>query len=151
MGFKNLIKSLDFKYAFGQHSGVADETKDFYELPRFPINEKYGEIKRFKTILNTLPFKYKKILPAEKYINDTTNPPKVLIEFFEDMDIKSINCYSNENNQWRKSNIEFLSNHKLKININEKFTTERGRINCSLRESNGLWRWLGMQFVVAEK
>ena len=22
-----------------------DETKDFYELPRFPINEKYGEIK----------------------------------------------------------------------------------------------------------
>tara|TARA_B100001559_G_scaffold187247_1_gene156719 strand:- start:2947 stop:3993 length:1047 start_codon:yes stop_codon:yes gene_type:complete len=151
LGFKNLIKSLDFKYAFGQHSGVADETKDFYELPRFPINEKYGEIKRFKTILNTLPFKYKKILPAEKYINDTTNPPKVLIEFFEDMDIKSINCYSNENNQWRKSNIEFLNNHKLKININEKFTTERGRINCSLRESNGLWRWLGMQFVVAEK
>ena len=45
MEFKNLIKSLGFKYAFGQHSGVIDETKDFYELPRFPINEKYGEIK----------------------------------------------------------------------------------------------------------
>ena len=25
----------------GQHSGVIDETKDFFELPRFPINEKY--------------------------------------------------------------------------------------------------------------
>ena len=65
--------------------------------------------------------------------------------------INSINCYSNENNKWRKSNLEFLNSYKLKININEKFTTERGRINCSLRESNGLWRWLGMQFVVAEK
>ena len=43
--FKDIIKSLGFKYAFGQHSGVMDETKDFYELPRFPINEKYGEIK----------------------------------------------------------------------------------------------------------
>ena len=38
-------KILNFKYAFGQHSGVMDETKDFYEFPRFPINEKYGEIK----------------------------------------------------------------------------------------------------------
>ena len=37
--FKNIIKSLGFKYALGQHSGVMDETKDFYELPRFPINE----------------------------------------------------------------------------------------------------------------
>jgi hypothetical protein len=34
--------------------------------------------------------------------------------------------------------------------LNGKFTTERGRINCSLRENNGFWRWLGMQFVVAE-
>ena len=45
-----------------------DETKDFYELPRFPINEKYGEIKRFKSITKTLPFKYKEIYPEEKYL-----------------------------------------------------------------------------------
>ena len=60
--FKELIKSLNFKYAFGQHSGVMDETKDFYELPRFPINEKYGEIKRFNSLMKTLPFKYKKFI-----------------------------------------------------------------------------------------
>ena len=39
INFKNIIISLGFKYAFGQHSGVIDETKNFYELPRFPINE----------------------------------------------------------------------------------------------------------------
>ena len=43
--FKKIIKDLNFKFAFGQHSGVIDETKDFFELPRFPINEKYGELK----------------------------------------------------------------------------------------------------------
>ena len=59
--FKKIIKNFGFKYAFGQHSGVIDETKDFYEFPRYPINEKYGEIKRFKSITRTLPFKYKKI------------------------------------------------------------------------------------------
>ena len=33
--FKKIIKDLGFKYAFGQHSGVIDETKDLWELPRF--------------------------------------------------------------------------------------------------------------------
>ena len=49
--FKKIIKELGFKYAFGQHSGVIDETKDLFELPRFPINEKYGELNRFKTLM----------------------------------------------------------------------------------------------------
>ena len=38
----------NFEYAFGQHSGVIDSTKDRYELPRFPINENYGKLERFK-------------------------------------------------------------------------------------------------------
>ncbi len=150
--FKEIVKELNFRFAFGQHSGVIDETKDLLELPRFPINEKYGEIKRFKTLLNTLPLKYKNIKPEEKYINDKNNPPEVTVEFFNDMkNIKLINCYSNEENKWQKSEIDFISDYKIKINLKGKFTTERGRINCSLREKNGLWRWLGMQFIIAEK
>ena len=42
------------------------------------------------------------------------------------------------------------SAYKL-IEINEKFIDERGRINCSLRDPSGFWRWLGIQFVVSEK
>ena len=57
--------SKNFKFAFGQHSGVIDLNKDKFELPRFPINEKYGEIKRFKSIINYFPLEYKKILPEE--------------------------------------------------------------------------------------
>ena len=149
--FKNIIKDFGFKYAFGQHSGVADETKDFYELPRFSINEKYGELKRFELILNTIPLKFKSITPSEKYINNTNNPPEVIIEFFDDIkNIKLLNCYSNELNLWRKAKIKYLNNFKIKIMLIGKFTTERGRINCSLREPDGSWRWLGMQFVISE-
>jgi poly-beta-1,6-N-acetyl-D-glucosamine N-deacetylase len=148
--FKAIVKKLGFKYAFGQHSGVVDETKDFYELPRFPINETYGELKRFETILKTIPLKFKSINPSEKYIQDNNNPPEVIVEFFDSIkNIKLLNCYSNELNSWRKSEIEFLDNYKIKVKLVGKFTTERGRINCSLRESDGSWRWLGMQFVVA--
>ena len=151
ISFKNIIKSLGFKYAFGQHSGVIDETKNFYELPRFPINEKYGEIKRFTSLTKTLPFKYKSILPKEKYLLSSKNPPEVKIEFYEDIEnLKSVNCYSNEANKWRKSEINFITDNVLQILINEKFVGERGRINCSLRDSSGFWRWLGIQFVVSK-
>ena len=150
--FKDIIKSLGFKYAFGQHSGVIDETKNFYELPRFPINEKYGEIKRFNSLIKTLPFKYKKILPDEKYLKQNKNPPEVKIEFFENIDnLKSLTCYSNEGDKWRQSNIKFENEYTLVINIKEKFTGERGRINCSLRDPSGFWRWLGVQFVISDK
>ena len=148
---KTIVKNLGFKYAFGQHSGVVDETKDFYELPRFPINENYGKIERFETILKTIPLKYKSIIPEERYLQDANNPPKVVVEFFEDLkNIKSLNCFSNELDEWRTSQLEFLYNNKIRIKLIGKFTTERGRVNCSLKESDGSWRWLGMQFTIAD-
>jgi len=150
--FKNIVRELGFKYDFGQHSGVIDDTKNFYELPRFPINEKYGELKRFTSLTKTLPFKYKNIFPKEKYLLKSKNPPEVKIEFYENIkNLKMINCYSNENSKWRKSKITFSANNMLEVFINEKFTGERGRINCSLRDESGFWRWLGIQFVVGEK
>ena len=146
---KNYI-SKNFKIAFGQHSGVIDINKDKFELPRFPINEKYGEQKRFKSLLKTIPFPYEKILPDEKYISDKDNPPDVKIVFFDEtINYKNTTCFSNEQNQWRKSKIDFKKDLELSISIEGKFTTERGRINCSLREDNGEWRWLGIQFVIA--
>ncbi len=150
--FKELINELGFKYAFGQHSGVMDETKDFFELPRFPINEKYGEIKRFNSLMKTLPFKYQRIVPEEKYLLQNKNPPKVKIYFDNNIkNLKSLSCYSNEGDKWRQSNIKFENSNTLLINISEKFVGERGRINCSLRDPSGLWRWLGIQFVISEK
>ena len=102
-------------------------------------------------ILKTIPLKFKSISPKEKYINNSNNPPEIIIEFFKDINnIKLLNCYSNELNSWRKSEIEYLDNLKIKIKLVGKFTTERGRVNCSLREPDGSWRWLGMQFIVAE-
>ena len=149
---KNIVINLGFKYAFGQHSGVVDFTKDLYEMPRFPINEKYGEIKRFKTILKTLPFQYKHIKPQERYIGNQNNPPKVNIEFYNNLkNLKNINCFSNEEDKWRNSKINFNDSFNLSIILEGKFTTERGRINCSLQENDGFYRWLGIQFVVKEK
>ncbi|OUX32057.1 MAG: polysaccharide deacetylase [Pelagibacteraceae bacterium TMED268] len=141
----NYIKKK-FKYAFGQHSGVIDFNKDIYELPRFPINEKYGDLKRFNFLIDLLPLQSKSILPIDKYIINN-NPPKLIINFFNDQkNLKNINCFSDEGNNWEKSKVVFEKN-KLIVNFREKFIFRRGRINCSLNDTDG-WRWLGLQFSV---
>ena len=103
-------------------------------------------------MLKTIPFSYETIIPSEKYINNSTNPPDVMVKFSNNnKNLKSITCFSNEENKWRKSKINFINEYEIKIILDGKFTTERGRINCSLREKGGFFRWLGMQFVIAEK
>ncbi len=141
--------SKNFEIAFGQHSGIIDINKDKFELPRFPINEKYGELKRFKSLINYRPLEYKSLQPKEKKLIKKNNPPKLIVEFFkEQKNIKNITCYSNDGGNWKKSNIK-IENQRLKINFDEKFLPRRGRVNCSLNE-NGIWRWFGTQFIVKE-
>ena len=80
------------------------------------------------------------------------NPPKVKIEFFNNIkNLSQITCFSNEGNKWRNSKISFTKDEILEINIEEKFVGERGRINCSLKEKDGYWRWLGIQYVVSDR
>ena len=139
--------SQNFKIAFGQHSGIIDVNKNKFELPRFPINEKYGEIKRFKSIINYYPLEYKKLEPEEKKLSKENNPPKFKVEFFDEQkNIENINCYSNEGDKWMKSNIKLVEK-ELTITFREPFLPRRGRINCSIND-NGKWRWFGTQFII---
>ena len=141
--------SKEFKIGFGQHSGVIDVNKDKFELPRFPINEKYGDLKRFKSLINYNPLEYKSLRPEEKKIVNEENPPKLEVEFFtEQKNIQNITCYSNDGGNWKKSNLKFQK-QTLTINFDEKFLPRRGRINCSLND-NGKWRWFGTQFTIVK-
>ena len=139
--------SKNFKIAFGQHSGVIDINKDKFELPRFPINEKYGDLKRFKSLINYYPLEYKSLKPEEKKISSKNNPPLLSIEFFESQkNIDNINCYSNDGGNWNKTPLKF-EKQTLIIEFKKKFLPRRGRINCSLND-NGKWRWFGTQFTI---
>tara|TARA_B100000035_G_scaffold277115_1_gene255202 strand:- start:93 stop:734 length:642 start_codon:yes stop_codon:yes gene_type:complete len=141
--------SENFNIAFGQHSGVIDLNKDKYELPRFPINEKYGDLKRFKSVINYNPLEYRSIKPEEKKINNNFNPPDLIVEFFDEQtNINNITCYSNDGGNWKKTNSIF-ENNIMKIKFEEKFLPRRGRINCSLNDK-GKWRWFGTQFTVRD-
>tara|TARA_X000000950_G_scaffold220514_1_gene265589 strand:- start:53 stop:1105 length:1053 start_codon:yes stop_codon:yes gene_type:complete len=143
---KNYI-TKNFDFAFGQHSGVIDLNKDKYELPRFPINEKYGDLDRFKFLIKLLPIQYKVIIPEEKLLLNSNNPPELIIEFFNNQPkINEINCFSNEGGEWKNSKLNYKKN-KIEVIFDEKFLPRRGRINCSMQDNNG-WRWFGTQFTL---
>ncbi len=141
--------SQKFDFAFGQHSGLIDVNKDKYELARFPINEKYGDLNRFSFLINLYPLEYKNITPEDKYILQNKNPPKAIIEFFDKQkNLDKINCFSDEGGKWDKSQLKFIEN-KLYIEFREKFNFRRGRVNCSLNDDIG-WRWFGVQFSIEQ-
>ena len=54
-------------------------------------------------------------------------------------------------NELKRHDDNFIDDKNIEILLVDKFIGERGRINCSLRESSGFWRWLGVQFVVSDK
>ena len=55
-----------------------------------------------------------------------------------------------ENKNFKVKKVAYFESEKiLNIQIEEKFTTERGRINCSLNDTVG-WRWFGLQFVISD-
>lgn len=142
---KKLIKDSKYKLAFGQHSGVVHQKEDLFELPRFPINQAYGKIDRFNFIINTFPLPHKFYKPENKLIT-SNNPPAIEIEFVNS--VKGINCFSNEGGQWGPSEIAFLEKNWIKIILRKPFKTRRGKINCTLKLSDGTWGWFGRQYVL---
>ena len=116
-------------------------------MPRFPINEKYGDLKRFKFLINLQPLQFKKLIPDEKYINIKNNPPNFLLNFLIIKKILKILIVFQMKEINGKNQYTSLNNNILKIKFRDKFLFRRGRINCSLND-DGIWRWFGVQFSV---
>ena len=108
---------------------------------------KSTEILKDFILINLLPIQYKNILPDDKLLLDTNNPPLMTIEFFEEQkNINLINCFSNEGGEWKNSKLKYLDN-KIEVVFKEKFLPRRGRINCSMKDEDD-WRWFGTQFTL---
>jgi hypothetical protein len=64
------------------------------------------------------------------------------------MNVKNINCFSNEGDQWGPSEVTFLDDNWIRIILKKKFESRRGKFNCTMQLSDGSWGWFGRQFVI---
>jgi peptidoglycan/xylan/chitin deacetylase (PgdA/CDA1 family) len=133
-----------FLAAFGQHSGVAHRTADQYFLPRFAFNENYGSIDRLRTAANALPLPVQDITPADPLL--TQNPPNFGFSVAVTIDkLDQLTCY---NSQQGRLNIERLGASRIELRFGKALPQGRSRINCTMPERDGRWRWFGRQFFV---
>ncbi len=138
---KNIIKK-NFVAAFGQHSGSLYDGIDLHELPRYALNEQYGDLKRFKFAANSQGLKLKDIIPENKLINDDNNPPLLGFTLVDNID-DIINCYPSHG---IKAKLIKVGDKRLELRFDKKFPKGRTRINCTVQNKN-IWQWSGFQFI----
>ena len=86
-----LVKEFKFKVAFGQHSGIINETSNTYYLPRFSLNERYGEIDRVKFAASSKGLGVYDFIPQNPTIKE--NPPFIGFSLLDDKKVQSIDCF----------------------------------------------------------
>ena len=138
-----LLKDYKYKVAFGQHSGVINETSNLYYLPRFSLNEKYGNIDRVKFAANTKGMGVYDFIPSDPHIFE--NPPYIGFSLLDDRLVKTIDCFIFDNKGQIKSEV-FKFNERIEIRLSRKMSKGRSRLNCTAKDNNGNWRWYGHQF-----
>ena len=138
------VKQHGFIAAFGQHSGVAHKSLGMYELPRFAMNEKYGDMDRFLLAVNALPMPISDLSPKNPVISK--NPPSYGFTLSNNIEPKNaVRCFANNG---LKADTKRLGKNRIEIRLNGPFLKGRGRINCTMSGNDNRWRWLGRQFII---
>lgn len=134
------IADARFTAAFGQHSGVLWSGAPGWYLPRFALNEAYGDAERFHLAVNALPLKVTDISPPDPHL--ATNPPRIAFTLVEPKDGERLACFASHEGKVKTS----IADARVTVTLTKPFTNGRGRINCTAPGPEGRWRWFGWQF-----
>jgi len=144
----DLAVDLGFKAAFGQHSAVAFAEHDRFYLPRFALNENFGNADRFDFIINALPLRAMDLTPDDPTLRGD-NPPA--FGFTVDPapgDIGRLNCFAFAQGGSIDLTLQRLGSTRVEVRLAEALPRGRGRINCTMPAENNRWRWFGMEYYV---
>ena len=141
-----ILKEMNIKNAFGQHSGVVSNQSDFYYLPRFSINENFGSLDRFIFAANSKALNISDFVPNDMYL-DTNNHNKIEFNIPDYINYKNINCYANFNKEWIEINLIETNKNRIQFDLIRDFDHGRRRFNCTTK-FNDEWYWFGYQFLV---
>ena len=142
----DVLKEFNISHAFGQHSGVISSFDNPYYLPRFSLNERFGEKDRFEFAANAYSLDVINFLPSDMFL---THNKKPTIEFSIVNNLKgnSIDCFSNPGGKWNKQKIINIKKDRVRIELSENFESGRARLNCTIKVDEN-WHWFGYQFLV---
>ncbi len=142
---RQAVIEAGFEAAFGQHSGVAYAAHDSYSLPRFALNESYGDAEAFRLRVEALPLRVGEVTPLDPLL--AVNPPPFGFTVEPGLEgLGRLACYAWP--QGERARIERLGERRFEVRLAQPFPTGRGRLNCTLPAGEGRWRWYGIQFFI---
>lgn len=123
--------------AFGQHSGPAGVYDDLQSLPRFPVNERYGDLSDFGLKAKTLPLPVLDVRPLDPVVSGGDAPVLTLSLGDSSANLAQFSCYlggERMNVRWRDRIVE--------ISTGAKLPSGRSRYNCTAPHvSANRWYW----------
>lgn len=134
------VREAGYKVGFGQQSGAVSMESDMMYLPRFAMNENYGEMDRFMLAANSLPLSVSDVTPPNYTLE--RNPPAFGFTLKEKAG--DIACYPSEGDP----TMNRLGDERVEIRLSAPVSSGRWRINCTSMGPNGRWRWFGMLYTV---
>lgn len=145
---KNTVRNFPFRAAFGQHSGVAAHGNDMIALPRFALNETYGNIDRFLISARALPLPVRDVSPQDSLLN--VNQPAIEFTLDDEFRADDLSCFASDQG---KVAAKSAGQNRIRITLPEPWGKGRARVNCTLQEpprddQPARWRWWGTQFIV---
>ena len=141
-----ILKEFDISHAFGQHSGVISSFDNRYYLPRFSLNERFGEKDRFEFAVNTYSLDVINFLPLDMFLSNDKKP-SIEFSIIQNLKGNSIDCFSNPGGEWNKQEIINIKKDRVQIKLNEAYLKGRARLNCTTKVDDK-WYWFGYQFLV---
>jgi peptidoglycan/xylan/chitin deacetylase (PgdA/CDA1 family) len=139
-----IVKEQGFKAAFLQISGAIGQGSPMLLLPRFPLNEHYGTLDRFKMLLNTLPLNIEKLSPSDPVLKKN-NPPRIKFTVSDkNLNLKKLACYGTDVDKFK---IE-IKDQTVQLISAHAFIKGRTHVNCTLPSEGGKWYWVSFLYIV---
>jgi peptidoglycan/xylan/chitin deacetylase (PgdA/CDA1 family) len=142
----NILKEFNITHAFGQHSGVISIYDNEHYLPRFSLNEQFGDLDRFIFAAKSSPLIIKDFIPSEMYLTENLQP-RIEFTIKSNIDINQLNCFANTGGNWSNQKITNITEKRVQIILDDSFNSGRGRINCTVQKDKN-WHWFGYQFLI---
>lgn len=142
-----IVEEFGMIAAFGQHSGAVHAGDDFYNLPRFALNETYGDGKRFQMVASVKALPVSDVTPADTLVT-TQNPPLYGFTVADGIDhLDQLSCFASHEG---RLTVERLWDRRFEVRMKKALPTGRTRVNCTMPAEEGRWRWYSRQFYVPD-
>lgn len=141
-----LVESMGF-VAFGQHSGAMGPYSNPVTLPRFPINEHFGDLKSLRAKLHALSLPVSSIIPFEPVTADRRPLLEVNLENNPDTRLDELTCFISS--QGKTDPVWIEPGKRFSLRATKPLSNGRNRYTCTApNQARNRYYWFSHQLII---